>query len=302
MDYTNIQNIIDLDECPLGNANFTELCQKKIDENGVLTLPKFLNEQVIKYLVEEGSAAQHKAFYSNSTHNVYLTKNNPDYDDEHVFNRQVVSSKGCITDDQISEISPLKTLYQSNIFRDFLAKVLNERQVVSSKGCITDDQISENSPLKTLYQSNIFRDFLAKVLNEQKLYEYEDPMSSINVHYASEGQELGWHFDNSSFAITLLLQAPEAGGSFEYIKDFRDSEAGEMNFEGVESLLDGIKKPEFLKVEPGTLVLFRGKNSIHRVTPTRGNKTRMLVVLAYNTKPGVSLSKSAQMTFFGRVA
>ena len=127
-------------------------------------------------------------------------------------------------------------------------------------------------------------------------------MSSINVHYAAEVQELGWHFDNSSFAITLLLQAPEAGGSFEYIKDLRDSEAGEMNFEGVESLLDGIKKPEFLKVEPGTLVLFRGKNSIHRVTPTRGNKTRMLVVLAYNTKPGVSVSKSAQMTFFGRVA
>lgn len=262
MDHTNIKNIIDLDKCPLGSATFIESCRKKIDENGVLTLPKFLNEQVIKHLVEEGSAAQHKAFYSNSTHNVYLTKNNLDYDDEHIFNRQVVSSKGCIT----------------------------------------DDQVPKNSPLKTLYQSNIFRDFLATVLNEQKLYEYADPMSSINVHYASEGQELGWHFDNSSFAITLLLQAPEAGGSFEYIKDLRDSEAGEMNFEGVESLLDGIKKPETLKVEPGTLVLFRGKNSIHRVTPTRGNKTRMLVVLAYNTKPGVSLSKSAQMTFFGRVA
>ncbi len=262
MDHTNIQNIIDLDKCPLEDANFIESCQKKIDKNGVLTLPKFLNEQVIKHLVKEGSAAQHKAFYSNSTHNVYLTKNNLDYDDEHIFNRQVVSSKGCIT----------------------------------------DDQVPKNSPLKTLYQSNIFRDFLATVLNEQKLYEYADPMSSINVHYASEGQELGWHFDNSSFAITLLLQAPEAGGSFEYIKDLRDSEAGEMNFEGVESLLDGIKKPETLRVEPGTLVLFRGKNSIHRVTPTRGNKTRMLVVLAYNTKPGVSLSKSAQMTFFGRVA
>jgi hypothetical protein len=262
MDHTNIKNIIDLDICPLGSATFIESCRKKIDENGVLTLPKFLNEQVIKHLVEEGSAAQHKAFYSNSTHNVYLTKNNLDYDDEHIFNRQVVSSKGCIT----------------------------------------DDQVPESSPLKTLYQSNIFRDFLATVLNEQKLYEYADPMSSINVHYASEGQELGWHFDNSSFAITLLLQAPEAGGSFEYIKDLRDSEDGEMNFEGVESLLDGIKKPETLRVEPGTLVLFRGKNSIHRVTPTRGNKTRMLVVLAYNTKPGVSLSKSAQMTFFGRVA
>ena len=262
MDHTNIRNIIDLGECPLEDARFIELCQTKINENGVLTLPNFLNKQTIKYLVEEGTDAQNKAFFSNSTHNVYLTKNDLELSDDHIFNRQVVSSKGCITDDQIPEISPLKTLYYSKIFREFLASVLGEK----------------------------------------KLYEYADALSSINVHYASEGEELGWHFDNSSFAITLLLQAPEAGGSFEYIKDLRDAEAGEMNFEGVKSLLDGITKPEVLKVDPGTLVLFRGKNSIHRVTPTRGNKTRMLVVLAYNTSPGISLSKSAQITFFGRSA
>jgi hypothetical protein len=262
MDQTNIRNIIDLGKYPLEDANFIKLCRTKISENGVLTLPNFLNEQIIKYLVEEGSDAQNMAFFSNSTHNVYLTKNNLELDDDHIFNRQVVSSKGCITDDQIPQISPLKTLYNSEIFREFLASVLGEK----------------------------------------KLYEYADGLSSINVHYASEGEELGWHFDNSSFAITLLLQAPEAGGSFEYIKDLRDAEAGEMNFEGVKSLLDGITKPEVLKVEPGTLVLFRGKNSIHRVTPTRGNKTRMLVVLAYNTSPGISLSKSAQITFFGRTA
>ena len=262
MDQTNIRNIIDLGKYPLEDANFIKLCRTKISKNGVLTLPNFLNEQIIKYLVEEGSDAQNMAFFSNSTHNVYLTKNNLELDDDHIFNRQVVSSKGCITDDQIPQISPLKTLYNSEIFREFLASVLGEK----------------------------------------KLYEYADGLSSINVHYASEGEELGWHFDNSSFAITLLLQAPEAGGSFEYIKDLRDAEAGEMNFEGVKSLLDGITKPEVLKVEPGTLVLFRGKNSIHRVTPTRGNKTRMLVVLAYNTSPGISLSKSAQITFFGRTA
>ena len=262
MDQTNIRNIIDLGKYPLKDAHFIKLCRTKISENGVLTLPNFLNEQIIKYLVEAGSDAQNMAFFSNSTHNVYLTKNNLELDDDHIFNRQVVSSKGCITDDQIPQISPLKTLYNSEIFREFLASVLGEK----------------------------------------KLYEYADGLSSINVHYASEGEELGWHFDNSSFAITLLLQAPEAGGSFEYIKDLRDAEAGEMNFEGVKSLLDGITKPEVLKVEPGTLVLFRGKNSIHRVTPTRGNKTRILVVLAYNTSPGISLSKSAQITFFGRTA
>jgi len=49
-------------------------------------------------------------------------------------------------------------------------------------------------------------------VGEQALFEYADPLSSINVHYAGEGQELNWHFDNSEFAITLLLQAPLAGG------------------------------------------------------------------------------------------
>ena len=45
-------------------------------------------------------------------------------------------------------------------------------------------------------------------------YPYEDPLSSINIHYASEGQELGWHFDNSSFAITLLLENLKAAVNF----------------------------------------------------------------------------------------
>jgi hypothetical protein len=55
-------------------------------------------------------------------------------------------------------------------------------------------------------------------------------------------------------------------------------------------------------MKEGTLVLFRGLNSLHRVTPTIGNRTRILVVLAYNNKAGISLSESARMTFFGRLS
>jgi hypothetical protein len=121
------------------------------------------------------------------------------------------------------------------------------------------------------------------------------------VHYADEGQELGWHFDNSEFAITLLLQAPHSGGQFQYVRDLRDATAGEMNFTGVAAVLDGEATVEKLAVTPGTLVLFRGRNSMHRVTPTVGEKTRILVVLAYNTKPGIALSEAARMTFFGRL-
>ena len=142
---------------------------------------------------------------------------------------------------------------------------------------------------------------MSAIVGVPELYEYADLLSSINVHYATEGQELNWHFDNSEFAITLLLQSPEGGGSFDYVKDLRSAETGEMNYDNVEAYVDGLREPNSLAVKPGTLMLFRGRNSMHRVTPTIGNRTRILVVLAYNSEPGISLSKQARMTFYGRL-
>jgi len=178
---------------------------------------------------------------------------------------------------------------------------VRNREVISSKGCITDDQIPNSSPLHTIYDSDVFRKFLCQTLGEKKLYDYTDNLSSINLHYADEGRELGWHFDNSSFAATLMIQEPEAGGVFEYVKNARDADSGEMNFEIVENILEGKTKVETLSMPAGTLVLFRGRNALHRVTPTIGNNTRMLVVFAYNTEPGIAISESASMTFYGRV-
>ena len=176
------------------------------------------------------------------------------------------------------------------------------RTVVSSKGCICDDDVAKASPLRTLYDAPEFRAFVMGVTGQGALHAYADPLSSINIHYTERGQELGWHFDNSSFAVTLLIQKPEAGSRFEYVTKLRDADAGEMNFPGVAALLNGETIPEVLEMDPGTLVLFRGRNSIHRVTPNESDRTRMLAVLAYNSEPDVSLSESARMTFYGRLA
>ena len=142
--------------------------------------------------------------------------------------------------------------------------------------------------------------FLCAVLKIEEIYPYDDDLSSINLHFAAEGCELGWHFDNSSFAVTMLLQAPEAGGHFEYVTDVRDADAGEMGFEAVEAILDGETPVERLTFDPGDLVLFRGRNTMHRVTPTEGAVNRMLVVYAFNDQPGIALSESALQTFYGR--
>ncbi|MGI9202520.1 MAG: HalD/BesD family halogenase [Woeseiaceae bacterium] len=254
-------DVVNLEQYPLDSDAFRARCKNTLDEAGALVMPGFLQPAAVASIQSDGEENRHLAYYTVDKHNIYLTPTDLDYPPEHPRNREVSSSKGCITTDQIPADSALHTLYDAPEFRDFLCAVLGERE----------------------------------------LHEYADPLSSINLHYASEGQELGWHFDNSSFAITLMIQNPVDGGTFEYVKDVRDADKGEMNYTLSGQILDGQVPTKILSMEPGTLVLFRGRNSMHRVTPTIGDRTRMLVVLAYNTEPGVSLSESARKTFYGRL-
>jgi len=256
-----LDTVIDTKACPLLDEGFIVDCRNRLVETGVVTIPGFLRPDAVSALVAEAEEQAHNAYFTSSTHNVYLTPTDPELGRDHVFNRQITSSKGCIT----------------------------------------TDQVPADSGLHLIYGAAAFQRFIAAIVGAPALFEYADPLSSINVHYAAEGQELGWHFDNSSFAVTLLLQAPAAGGEFQYVRDLRDADQGELNFEGVGDVLDGKRPVETLDITPGTLVLFRGRNSMHRVTPTIGDRTRILVVLAYNTEPGIALSEAARITFYGRL-
>ncbi|HAU5564533.1 MULTISPECIES: 2OG-Fe(II) oxygenase [unclassified Pantoea] len=253
--------LIRFDLHPLADADWRRECREQLNQHGALVLRQFLQPNALQSIIAEGDAQRHLAYHTLSKHNVYLMKKDEAYDADHPRNRDVISTKGCIT----------------------------------------DDVIAAESPLRQLYNDELFKSFLCDVLGETALYPYADPLSSINLHYAPDGQELGWHFDNSSFAITLLVQKPRAGGVFQYVKDLRDADAGEMNFDGVAAVLDQRQPVDALAIEAGDLVLFRGRNSLHRVTPTEGDITRMLAVLAYNTQPGIALSETARMTFYGRL-
>ena len=256
-----LDTVIDTDACPLDDDGFIDALRRRLARDGVITIPGFLRPDAVSALVTEAESQAQNAHFTSSTHNVYLTPTDPALAGDHVFNRQITSSKGCIT----------------------------------------TDQVPAGSGLHLIYGAATFQNFIAAIVGVPALFEYADSLSSINVHYATDGQELGWHFDNSSFAVTLLLQAPEAGGEFQYVRDLRDADAGKLNFEGVADVLDGNGTVETLDMTPGTLVLFRGRNSMHRVTPTIGERTRILVVLAYNTEPGIALSEAARMTFYGRL-
>jgi hypothetical protein len=255
-------NLLNVVRHPITDLQYITECRSILDCDGALLLPGFVTDDVIDQVVEQSAPREPDAFYSGSTHNVYLTKSNPALSIERAFNRQILSSKGLIADDQIPGNSPLRSIY-------------------SDRGVV---------------------EFLCGVLDIERIYPYADELSSISVHYAAEGMELGWHFDNSSFAVTMLLQAPEGGGRFEYVPAVRDSGGGDMAYERVGAVLDGLVEPKTLEFHPGDLVLFRGRDALHRVTPIEGSTTRMLVVFAYNDGAGVALSDSALHTFYGRTA
>ena len=175
------------------------------------------------------------------------------------------------------------------------------QQIISTKGLLADDQIEQTSCLRSVYDSPLeFPEFIAAVVGEAAVHPYTDDLSSINVHFHEDGEELGWHFDNSSFAVTTLITPPESGGVFEYVPDLRRLPDGEENFDGVRDVIENAPGVRELDFGPRDLVMFRGRNSIHRVTPSRGNGTRILIVFAFNTEEGIALSESAKETFYGR--
>ncbi len=236
-------------------------CKAALDTDGIVIIDQFLSESALSNIIEYGAAHAEQAFFTAQPHNVYL--------------------------------APPDTHFAADHPRNI--------EQVSSKGCLTDDQIGPDSPLRRLYEDKDFVSFLCQVLGVPALFPYADPLSSINLHFAYEGQELGWHFDNSAFAITLLIRSPQAGGRFEYVPHARDSAQDDMGYERVASVLSGAHQPLYAPAQAGSLMLFRGRDALHRVTPSLGSTARMLAVLAYNERAGVALSESARLTFYGRL-
>ena len=126
-----------------------------------------------------------------------------------------------------------------------------------------------------------------------------DPLARINVMAYRAGEALNWHFDRSEFTTTILLQAPLVGGAFQYRSGLRSD--SDPNHEGVGRLLagegDGVRT---LGLAAGTLNVFRGKNTAHRVTAVEGRVPRIVAVLSYYETPGVSFTEAERLGFYGR--
>lgn len=167
---------------------------------------------------------------------------------------------------------------------------------------VARDRIPADFIVSRLYDTGRFRRFLAECFAIGELHPLADPLAGLTVSIVRPGMEHPWHFDTNEFAVSLVTQAPEDGGVFQYCPDIRS--AGAENFDDVAAVLRGEAGHlvRSLPLRPGDLQLFHGRFSLHRVSVVRGATARHSAIFAYTREPGVLGSKERTIQLFGRTA
>lgn len=169
-----------------------------------------------------------------------------------------------------------------------------------TNGMVRADRFDCDGDLRRLYENEVLQGFLADCLGLDRIYRYADPYGSLILSVQRRKEEFTWHFDTMEYAVTLLIQAPAAGGLFEYAPNIRSPE--DECFDDVAEVLAGRSpRTRVLEVRPGDLQLFRGRYSLHRVTCVEGDVPRLIAVLGYTGMPGVYATPARSLQAWGEV-
>jgi len=57
-----------------------------------------------------------------------------------------------------------------------------------------------------------------------------------------------------------------------------------------------------LPMRPGTLLVFEGRHSLHRVTPIEGDASRLVGLFGYDTEPDTNSSELLKLVRYGRAS
>jgi hypothetical protein len=170
----------------------------------------------------------------------------------------------------------------------------------SSVHTIGYDQFPASSPMRSLYEWDALLTFLGRILGREPLYRYADPIGALNVAVMVEDDELGWHYDQTDFVVSLAVQSSESGGDFENVAKLRTDD--NEHYDDVADVLSGSDRSHVTTepMSPGTLMLFEGRWSLHRVTPVVGDRPRYVGLFGYDTKPDTMSSELLKQVRYGR--
>ncbi|MEM9264290.1 MAG: hypothetical protein AAGA46_02080 [Cyanobacteria bacterium P01_F01_bin.13] len=178
--------------------------------------------------------------------------------------------------------NPYKTEDDPNLPLDHPKRHFSPR----TNAFIVQSNFGDRSVFRTLYHSEIFKRFLAACIGLDIVYEYADPLGALVFNVLPSGGQHPWHFDENDFSIVLMIQPSEKGGVFEIAPNIRTFKS--ENYQQVKQVLKGdSQRIKAVGLNPGDLIVFNGKVSLHRVTKVVGSKERHTIVFSYTQKEGI---------------
>lgn len=173
------------------------------------------------------------------------------------------------------------------------------RTETTSLGVVAYDEYPASALLRRIYEYEPLMYFIGDILQLKSIYRYADPMGGLNLSVMAAGDYLRWHFDQTDFVTSLAIQTAEAGGEFEFVPLIRS--AHDENYAAINQVLDGVHPGiQTIANHPGTLLLFKGRHSIHRVSAIKGQIPRLMGLLAYDERPGVMSTDHLRQIRYGR--
>jgi hypothetical protein len=257
----SLADLVDLDRYPLTAPALVAECRKALAQEGACVLPGFLRSPATEAAAAEAARLAPLAHRTpESRSTCYLAP----------------------PDDAFPEDHPKRRLQTTSV------------------GAVAYDLIPAASPIRRLYEDDTLLGFIAALLGRERIFRYADPLGALNIAAMGDGEHLLWHFDQTDFVVSILLQDCETGGDFEFVPRIRDDAT--PNYDAVRAVLDGAHDGiRRLAMAPGTLALFQGRHSIHRVTPIVGPRLRLIALLGYDTKPGTVSSDNLKLRRYGRL-
>ena len=163
------------------------------------------------------------------------------------------------------------------------------------------DLFPHESPIRRLYEWPELTRFVAAILGLDEIFPYGDPLGALNLAVMTDGDQLQWHFDQTDFVVSLAIQDADVGGDFEVSPRIRTADL--ENYDDVARVLAGeTESVVTLPMTPGTLLVFAGRYSLHRVSPIEGPTPRLVGLFGYDTKPGTMSSDLLKEVRYGRIA
>ena len=169
-----------------------------------------------------------------------------------------------------------------------------------SNAFVPADNFGPETGLRAIYEYDPFQLFIKRALGADSFFRYADPLADVIVNVVEEGGGFPWHFDTNNFTVTLAIQNGHGGGVFEYAPNLRTSD--DECFQSVASVLDETSQAvRSIDLVPGDLQIFKGRYSLHRVTPVVGTQPRYVGIFSFVETEGMVGSPERTKQLYGRV-